>query len=135
MQTKIIAAVVVVIVILLGGYWWFTTADTSAPQGDAAGDNVAPQGAVQGVSVNAAAAAARADLAAKLGVPEAGIVVTKVESKTWSDGCLGLGGAAESCLQALVEGYQVDLEVEGAPYTYRTDATGVALRLEAGPKG
>lgn len=135
MQTKVIAGVVLVIVILLGAYWW-STSQTPAPQdGATAGDNVTPEGAVQGVTVNEAAAAARADLATKLGVSLDRIVVTKVESKTWSDGCLGLGGAAESCLQALVEGYQVELEVGGAPYVYRTDATGLALRLEAGPKG
>ncbi len=134
MQNKIIAGVVLVVVILLGAYWW-SASETLAPQGDTMATSTTPEGAVQGVTVNEAAAAARADLAAKLGVSLERIVVTKVEPKSWSDGCLGLGGAEESCLAALVEGYQVDLEVNGAGYVYRTDATGLALRLEAGPKG
>lgn len=79
-----------------------------------------------------AASAARKDLAAKLGVAESSIVIMEVEAKTWSDGCLGLGGPAESCLAALVEGFKVELAARGESYTYRTDKTGASLRMEGG---
>lgn len=133
MQTRVIA-IIVLILVILGGFWLYNAGEPATP-GDSGNSTTTSQGAVQGVTVNEAASAARADLAAKLGVSEDRTIVTKVEPKTWNDGCLGLGGAAESCLQALVEGYQVELEVNGATYVYRTDAMGAALRLEVGPKG
>jgi hypothetical protein len=43
---------------------------------------------------------------------------------------LGLGGIAESCLQALTPGFKVEMRAEGKTYVYRTDATGVTLRAE-----
>jgi hypothetical protein len=61
------------------------------------------------------------------------IQVVSVEAVEWTDGCLGLGGPAESCLQAIVPGYRVTLSVEGQTYIYRTDAEANAIRLEEGP--
>ncbi|MEK7604610.1 MAG: hypothetical protein AAB442_02340 [Patescibacteria group bacterium] len=49
---------------------------------------------------------------------------------TWNDGCLGLGGPAESCLQALVPGFRVEMLAQGKTYLYRTDKTGVVVRAE-----
>ncbi|MEO0645107.1 MAG: YbaY family lipoprotein [Cyanobacteria bacterium J06650_10] len=66
---------------------------------------------------------------------EIGDTVTTVDSysqQTWSDGCLGLGGPAESCLAALTEGWQVELvdSATGDRYTYRTNEDGSAVRLD-----
>lgn len=76
-----------------------------------------------------AVSAARANLAAKL--PNGALIdLVKIEEQTWNDGCLGLGGAAESCLQALVEGYRLEFTAEGKTYVYRTDKAGTAVRQE-----
>lgn len=57
-----------------------------------------------------------------------------VESRTWSDGCLGLAKEGEACTQALVPGWRVRIEAEVAggvlTFTYRTDETGSQLRFE-----
>ncbi len=70
------------------------------------------------------------DLAGRINVSLNDISVIKVESRTWTDGCLGLGGPAEICLQALVDGYRIELQAQGTEYVYRTDLTGESVRLE-----
>ena len=77
-----------------------------------------------------AAAKARADLSGKLGVPQSAITIMLVEDKTWNDGCLGLGGPAESCMQALVERFRVEMLAQGETYSYRTDKTGATITAE-----
>ena len=49
----------------------------------------------------AAAAAVRARAASDLKVNQSAVTVVSVFARDWSDGCLGLGGAAESCIQAI----------------------------------
>jgi hypothetical protein len=83
----------------------------------------------------AAAQAARQALAQELGVPVESINIQRADPTEWSDSCLGLGGPAESCLQAITPGYRVFLEREGEQYIYRTDETGQALRREEGQAG
>jgi hypothetical protein len=95
------------------------------------GENAEPGSEVHDQPVEPAAAAARADLAAKLGISERSVVIMLVEEETWSDGCLGLGGPAESCLAALVDGFRVQMEAQGKTYIYRTDKAGVAVRAES----
>lgn len=73
---------------------------------------------------------ARQDLATKLGISVNEITIVEAEPTEWSDGCLGLGGPAESCLAAIVPGLRVELSVEGKTYVYRTDLTGASIRLE-----
>ena len=76
--------------------------------------------------------AARADLAAKLGVAEKSIVVKMetVESETWGDSCLGLAREGEECLQGPVKGIRVRMQVAGNEYVYRVDESGANRRLE-----
>jgi len=69
-------------------------------------------------------------LAQELEVPASGISFVEAEAAEWTDGCLGLGGPAESCLQALTPGYRVTLEAGGESYILRTDETGQQVRLE-----
>ena len=145
MNTKTIITIVVVVVVALIGYWLIPEPSTEpSPDGASAatttgqvnqmttnsGENPQPGSAVHDLPVEPAAAAARKDLAASLGVSEGSVVILLVEKKTWNDGCLGLGGPAESCLQALVEGYRVELTASGKTYVYRTDATGASARAE-----
>lgn len=77
-----------------------------------------------------AEAAARAELAKRLSVQENSITIVSSMAKEWSDGCLGLGGAAESCLFAITPGYEVKMIVDGVSYTYRTDESGTSVRAE-----
>jgi len=64
------------------------------------------------------------------GVPVNEVVIERYSRETWSDGCLGLGGLAESCLAALTEGWQVEVvytETQNRA-VYRTDLTGEQVR-------
>lgn len=140
MNHKTVWGVLVLLVVLGIGYWAFasqpaqepvTTNHTTNQMGSTnSGENAEPGNQVHGQLAEPAAAAARADLAAQLGIEEQKIVIMLVEEMTWSDGCLGLGGPAESCLAALTEGFRVELEAQGKTYIYRTDKTGAAVRAE-----
>lgn len=80
--------------------------------------------------VEPAAGAARRNLAAKLGINENRVVIMEVKETDWNDSCLGLGGPAESCLQAITQGFRVVMQAEGKTYIYRTDRTGAVVRAE-----
>lgn len=71
--------------------------------------------------------AAKADLAARLGVDARGIEVSSVEATYW-DGCLGIATPGMACIQIAIPGYRIVLEVGGVAYEYHTDTEGkVAL--------
>ena len=78
---------------------------------------------------DAIAAAVVAFLAQELGVAEDQIEATEVVDVEFSDSCLGLGGPAESCLQAITPGWLVLLDVNGEPYEVHTDETGQQIRI------
>jgi hypothetical protein len=67
-------------------------------------------------------------LADQLGVPADQVEVVTFSPVEWTDSCLGLGGPAESCLQATTPGYQVTLKVAGQEYEVRTDASAETIR-------
>jgi hypothetical protein len=94
------------------------------------GENPRPGDSVHNLPAEPAAVAARAHLAAKLGISAGTITIMSVKPETWNDGCLGLGGPAESCMQMLVDGFRVELLASGKTYIYRTDKTGSNLRAE-----
>lgn len=94
------------------------------------GENPQPGSTVHDLPVEPAADLARKDLASKFSVEEKSIVIMQITEMTWSDGCLGLGGPAESCLQALVPGFRVEMLAKGKTYFYRTDKTGASIRAE-----
>lgn len=77
-----------------------------------------------------AAVKASEALAAELGFEPEEIMISEITQAEWSDSCLGLGGPAESCLQALVRGWRVVLIAGGESYVARTDETGDAIRFE-----
>lgn len=75
------------------------------------------------------ARAAKAALARQLTIDEQHIRVLSVEKVEWPDGCLGLGRAEESCLQAIMPGYRVLLEVNSRQYEARTDEDAQQARI------
>jgi hypothetical protein len=84
-------------------------------------------------SVPAAVAAARAALAAQLGLSSPDQVrVVSWEEVAWPNSCLGIAARDQMCAQVIVEGYRVILEASGARYEYRTDGTGRQVR-QTGP--
>jgi hypothetical protein len=80
-------------------------------------------------AADAATAAAKAHLAGELGVAEAEIEVVSAEATEFSDSCLGLGGAAESCLQVITPGYLIILNAAGQEYELHTDEAGTQVRM------
>lgn len=135
-NTAVLVSILALVVIGGGAYWAFF-ADKSQDSGVVtnemtvtSGENPQPGSQVHGLPVEPAADAARQDLAAKLSIDEKSIVILQIDEKTWNDGCLGLGGPAESCLQALVDGFRVEMLAQGKSYFYRTDKTGTTLRAE-----
>lgn len=78
--------------------------------------------------------AVRQDLSQQLNIPQRDITIVGFTPQTWSDGCLGLGGAAESCLQAQVEGWRVEASANQQTWIYRTDKTANVIRLESQSK-
>lgn len=78
----------------------------------------------------AIAARVKADLAGDLNVEISQLQIGRYSRETWSDGCLGLGGPAESCLAALTEGWQVEIinTATEQSYIYRSDRSGNQIR-------
>ena len=82
-----------------------------------------------------AVTAARQALADMLAIDPAATTVAAYMPAEWSDSCLGLGGMAESCLQALTPGYKVVLQAGSEFYVFRTDQDGAAVRQELAAAG
>lgn len=72
------------------------------------------------------------DLATRLGAPATDVSVLVAEAETWSDGSLGCPKDGEMYTQALVDGYQVVVEVAGNEYDYRV-GSGTDVRLCENP--
>ncbi|XHX78081.1 MAG: hypothetical protein RBJ76_27245 [Stenomitos frigidus ULC029] len=67
-------------------------------------------------------------------VPLQNVKIVSFTPQTWSDSCLGLGGPAEGCLQAIVVGWRVEVTNGQQNWFYRTDKTASAIRLEPQPQ-
>lgn len=92
---------------------------------------VVPEGAgsAEGeASLPPAALRARERASADFGVELGLVKIVSAEPAEFNDGCLGLGGPAESCLQAITPGYRVAVEINGQQYVYHTDASGQNIR-------
>jgi hypothetical protein len=63
-------------------------------------------------------------------VPQSQLRVVKFGYQTWSDSCLGLGTLTEICAQAVTKGWRVAMTDGSQTWTYRSDATGRAVRQE-----
>ena len=108
--------IAVVVAILLGGgvYWYYTQ----------------PVLEQEVVNDSPAATAVRMRAAAELGVRESDVVVISETSRDWPDGCLGLAHEGEFCMQAIVSGFEVVVEINGERHTYRTDIDGLVIRRQ-----
>jgi hypothetical protein len=54
--------------------------------------------------------------------------VITLEQREWSDSCLELGQANESCALVVTPGFLVVLEVNGQQFEFHTDQTGTNIR-------
>lgn len=88
----------------------------------------APPGSIHNLPVPEAVAAVRKLAATLAGVAESKVTILTAFEKEWTDGCLGLGGPAESCIQAITPGYEVTVSVNGVEATYRTNDIGTSIR-------
>ena len=92
-----------------------TAPEVETPETESAADTVA--------------AAATAFLAQQLGIAEGDIEVVSAEETEFTDSCLGLGGPAESCLQAITPGWLLMMSAAGQTYEVHTDETGQQVRV------
>lgn len=140
MNNKTVVSLIIIVLFVVGAYWLISNKKASdsevvipmeSGQGPiTSGENPQPGSQVHDLPIEPAAAVARKSLAAKLSIEEKSIVIIQITDTTWNDGCLGLGGPAESCLQALVPGFRVEMLAKGKTYFYRTDKTGTTVRAE-----
>ena len=65
-----------------------------------------------------------ADAAARLSVDPATVKIVSAEARTYGDGSLGCPQPGEMYTQALVDGYQVVVEVNGTQLDYRGSGPG-----------
>ena len=97
-------------------------ADRGAGASDAVGPSSGPSGAV---SLPAAIIdPIVADAAARLGVDPSNVRIVAAEARTFGDGSLGCPVPGEMYTQALVDGYQVIVEVNGMQLDYRVSGPG-----------
>jgi hypothetical protein len=68
------------------------------------------------------------DLAQRSDAPRIDPTVVRAEEMTWNDGSLGCPDPDQMYTQALVDGYQVVLELDGERYDYRV-GSGTDVRL------
>lgn len=58
--------------------------------------------------------------------------ISEASAQNWPDGCLGLAEPFEFCAQSIVPGWRVIVTDGMEAWTYRTDESGLILRLESG---
>ncbi|RJQ36147.1 hypothetical protein C4552_04275 [Candidatus Parcubacteria bacterium] len=133
MNKSLIITILVGIALAAGAYWyWTNAADTNgALTPPAATPTPTP---TPPANVSPAAAAARKDLAGRLGVPESDITVVMETARDWPDACLGLSLTDRVCAQVITPGFEITLHAHGEDFFYRTNADGsVAYLID--PKG
>jgi hypothetical protein len=77
---------------------------------------------------DSAAAAAKRDLARRLGVSEGDVSVKSVSEKDFPDMSLGAPESGEMSAQMISTGWQYDLEANGKSYEYRADKYQLRLK-------
>ena len=70
---------------------------------------------------DSAAAAAKRDLARRLGVSEDDVSVSGISDKDFPDMSLGAPESGEMSAQMISTGWQIDLSANGKKYEYRAD--------------
>lgn len=69
-------------------------------------------------------AAAKAEVGARIGAPEAQIAVIRVEEVAWGDAGLGCPQPGETYAQVITPGYRIILSHKGKEYVYHSDQQG-----------
>jgi hypothetical protein len=71
------------------------------------------------------------DIRQRTGLDPSNYTITRATPRTWSDGCLGLGGPAEGCLAAMTPGWRVVVTSNNgrSTWVYRTNQNGSSVRL------
>jgi hypothetical protein len=71
------------------------------------------------------------DIRQRTGLDPSNYTITRATQRTWSDGCLGLGGPAEGCLAAMTPGWRVVVTSNNrrSTWVYRTNRNGSSVRL------
>jgi hypothetical protein len=111
------------------------SASLTFPASSVLADRLTPKSAAEAQAQMAPEAAiaqrARRHLARKLRQPVKSISLVSTKPMSWPDGCLGLGRPGQVCSQALVPGWQIELEdSEQGNWIYRTNKKGDRLVLE-----
>jgi hypothetical protein len=109
-----------------------TSEGTSEGTSDAAPDatsDPSAEGSENAALPAAVEAAIFQDIASRQQVPVKALKVTAAQAKSWPDGCLGLGGPAEICTFAIVEGWEVTVSQGDNQWLYRSDSEGLSVRL------
>lgn len=102
------------------------------PQFSQAQQNQAPQNQAQPATrlPRSVVRRVKQEIAQNYNIPPRNLTIVHFSRETWTDGCLGLGGPAESCLAAMVEGWRVEVSNGQQNWVYRTDLTGQTVRPE-----
>lgn len=90
----------------------------------------APPGSIHNLPVPDAVTAVKVKVASDLNINEGEVIVMSAYEKDWSDGCLGLGGPAESCIAVITPGYEVTVLAQGDERVFRTNSDGSVIREE-----
>lgn len=90
----------------------------------------APPGSIHNLPVPEAVAAVKTKVATELGIGEGTVIVMSAYEQDWSDGCLGLGGPAESCIAVITPGFEVTVLAQGSERIFRTNVDGSIIREE-----
>ena len=93
---------------------------------DAAPDSPAPPPGSDSLAVKQAVA----DLAERLGLAPAEVVVVDVAEVTWRDGSLGCARPDVMYTQALIDGSRITLRVGETAYEYHSGSSGLAALCE-----
>ena len=72
-------------------------------------------------------------LARQLRIDPSTVQVISAEKVEWSDSCLGLGQANESCAAVVTPGYKITFSVAGQEYVIHTDEGGYQMRVASAP--
>jgi hypothetical protein len=80
--------------------------------------------------VPAAVQPAKQRLSEMLSIPVIQIRLVSYEHVQWRNGCLGLSQPGENCTQAIVPGWQIELQAGGQHYEVHTDESGQRVRVK-----
>nr|MBW4575507.1 S-layer homology domain-containing protein [Aphanothece sp. CMT-3BRIN-NPC111] len=70
------------------------------------------------------------DASQQTGKPISELSIVDAQKQTWSDGCLGLGGAGVSCTQATIPGWKVTVASGEKRWVYRTNISGTLVKWD-----